>query len=600
MGNSQGTHITGNGHQELQFMLLHKLASNPVAGHEAQFYYNTVDKVFEIYDTTWKYIPKVVTAFIDQQLVIGNGYTLAPINAPVNTSFVRVDKTSVASTQEFITFEDILVSDYTTTITAPGVNTRFITEKAIVDYVTTLISAIPLTTAAGSNTQIQYNNLGVFGADSNFLWNKNTHILSVLGTNAYPPQLYLNNQLFLTGTITTLTLSVIDEGTHVISSGGIFLDAVSNVEINALYSVIIDTPSITINQGTPSTWLTLDAGKNLTYSTFPASFINDVTPGIFNLGVLAGIDGNTLFLSPYTVSTIGKFDDSVTAPISVTTTLNYNGMFRSTQLFEGATRVMTSHGNQAANSGFHTIANTTYSGFMPVLPASLGTNYYLRGDATWASTVGLNYWVRTGTTLSPVVANDILSVSSTGISINGVSTISTGVKGTSNSNTGVFGTSNTSAGVLGLAIGTGTGVVAQSVNGIAISGLVEPASTNSVVNTLLLSRQTSGTAANGIGQSIDFTLETITSSAIASQVITKWVDAAHATRTSSFEWWLTNLGTLANKMELTGAGELITTNQKITGLAVYANNVEALAGGLVAGQLYRTGTGGLMITYTPT
>lgn len=562
MGNSQGTHITGNGHQELQFMLLHKLASNPVAGHEAQFYYNTVDKVFEIYDTTWKYIPKVVTAFTDQQLVVGNGYTLAPINAPVNTSFVRVDKASVASTQEFITFEDILVSDYTTTITAPGVNTRFVTEKAIVDYVTTLISAIPTTGAAGTNTQIQYNNVGAFGADSNFLWNKNTHILSALGTNAYPPQLYLNNQLFLTGTITTLTLSVIDEGTHVISSGGIFLDAVSNVEINALYSVIIDTPSITINQGTPSTWLTLDAGKNLTYSTFPTSFINDVTPGIFNLGVLAGIDGNTLFLSPYTISTIGKFDDSVTTPISVTTTLNYNGIFRSTQLFEGSTRVMTSHGNQAANGSLHAVVNSTHAGFAPTLPASLGVNYYLRGDAAWASTVDLNYWKRVGTILSPVTANDTISISTT----------------------------------------SGTPCAALTSSTTPAWFLNSNSSLNTVKQALLLTHMvSSGTPTTGFGVSVDFTLyNSIRTNVISGYIKNQWTVATTSAETSSFEWWLVNSAVMAKKMELTGAGELIITNQKITGLAVYADNVEALAGGLVAGQLYRTGTGGLMITYTPT
>lgn len=39
-----------------------------------------------------------------------------------------------------------------------------------------------------------------------------------------------------------------------------------------------------------------------------------------------------------------------------------------------------------------------------------------------------------------------------------------------------------------------------------------------------------------------------------------------------------------------------TTNLKATGLATYANDTLAKAGGLVAGQFYKTATGGVQVT----
>jgi hypothetical protein len=44
-------------------------------------------------------------------------------------------------------------------------------------------------------------------------------------------------------------------------------------------------------------------------------------------------------------------------------------------------------------------------------------------------------------------------------------------------------------------------------------------------------------------------------------------------------------------------GTIRASNMKITATPTYADNTAALAGGLVAGDVYRTSTGILMITY---
>lgn len=56
---------------------------------------------------------------------------------------------------------------------------------------------------------------------------------------------------------------------------------------------------------------------------------------------------------------------------------------------------------------------------------------------------------------------------------------------------------------------------------------------------------------------------------------------------------LTGTQTATNKTLTTPSISLPT----ITGLTVYANNAAALSGGLVAGQVYKTATGTLMIVY---
>lgn len=155
----------------------------------------------------------------------------------------------------------------------------------------------------------------------------------------------------------------------------------------------------------------------------------------------------------------------------------------------------------------------------------------------------------------------------------------TGVAGSSSSGKGMFGTSSSGTGVHGTGT-SGYGVFAQTNSGTAIGASNFSASGNAgaTIALMVLDRATSGTAANGIGNAIDLKIQsTDGSSYIATRLLSKWVDATLATRTSKFEIWGTKNGVSAKTL---GVPAEITN---------YADNAAALAGGLVAGDLYRIG-----------
>lgn len=110
--------------------------------------------------------------------------------------------------------------------------------------------------------------------------------------------------------------------------------------------------------------------------------------------------------------------------------------------------------------------------------------------------------------------------------------------------------------------------------------------TNTVNGVLALGHDTSGVAANGFGASIDIALATSTAAVWNStKIISKWTDATTATRTSQIELWCTGTATSAVKFIIKGSGVINIP----TGATNYADNAAALAGGLVAGDLYRIG-----------
>lgn len=143
----------------------------------------------------------------------------------------------------------------------------------------------------------------------------------------------------------------------------------------------------------------------------------------------------------------------------------------------------------------------------------------------------------------------------TGIAIKGIAADGRGVWGTATSGQGVYGNATSGNGLFGLAT-SGNALYTQSTSGLAIESLVQPSSTNTVVPIYSLSRSTSGTAANGIGQSIDFYTATTTATQLANQIISKWTDATNATRTSQFEIWGVNSGTSAQRFTVKGNGQL--------------------------------------------
>jgi hypothetical protein len=123
---------------------------------------------------------------------------------------------------------------------------------------------------------------------------------------------------------------------------------------------------------------------------------------------------------------------------------------------------------------------------------------------------------------------------------------SAGVFGSSTNGTGVYGQSTNGAGTRGIAQGAGSGLVGQSVTGFILEGYttsnagavlqVDPASTNTVIPVLQLSRSTSGTSADNIGASLEYYLETsgTVGQPLSNSLVSKWSTADNDTRTSQF------------------------------------------------------------------
>jgi hypothetical protein len=101
----------------------------------------------------------------------------------------------------------------------------------------------------------------------------------------------------------------------------------------------------------------------------------------------------------------------------------------------------------------------------------------------------------------------------------------TGVRGEGTTGLGVYGIATSGIGLAGIVNSTGLPLWLQS----------NPSSTSSVIEQIQSERKSSGTAANGIGQSWGFYTQTDSgASHISNQLISKWLDATDATRTSQF------------------------------------------------------------------
>lgn len=176
---------------------------------------------------------------------------------------------------------------------------------------------------------------------------------------------------------------------------------------------ITSKDKVSFKSGTPNVDITVEqlsaTEAQITFyvnTLIPSTVVTTATKGLWDVTNTSG----ALSVPAYAASGVGHFDSSATAPTDITTTLNYNGIFRSTRLYEGNTRVMTVHGVQAASGTMHTVTNSSHAGFCPQLPVVAGTSQFLRGDGTWASTSAFNFWQRNGTVLSPLTAGDSIEI----------------------------------------------------------------------------------------------------------------------------------------------------------------------------------------------
>jgi hypothetical protein len=131
-----------------------------------------------------------------------------------------------------------------------------------------------------------------------------------------------------------------------------------------------------------------------------------------------------------------------------------------------------------------------------------------------------------------------------------------GLLGSALSGGGVTGTATSGYGG-GFRATTGVGLTATSVSSFAAMFNITPATTNTVADIISISRQSTGTAANGIGTSVNFNVQTSNSVIWPSnQIISKWTDATTATRTSQYIVTGVNNAITADLFTLSGNGAL--------------------------------------------
>lgn len=136
----------------------------------------------------------------------------------------------------------------------------------------------------------------------------------------------------------------------------------------------------------------------------------------------------------------------------------------------------------------------------------------------------------------------------------------------------------------------------SSDEGTPISGAILDSPNNNTVLPLIgLSRKTLGSAANGIGGSIQFRTETSTNVLRNSLDIKNyWTNVIDANRTSAFELWLANGGTNARKLLLAGSGQLTLDNY--TGTTFDASPFKSLGVDASGNVITFTGGGGGTVT----
>lgn len=154
-------------------------------------------------------------------------------------------------------------------------------------------------------------------------------------------------------------------------------------------------------------------------------------------------------------------------------------------------------------------------------------------------------------------------------------------------------------------IGTSGGFYASSTGNNAIYGestgaslaaagfSIYHATTNTIDSIIDLYRQTSGTAANGIGGSVKYYINTTTgSNQVSTELISKWTNATNATRTSQFIITGVNSAVTADLFTLSGSGALKINKYGVgtfTGTPAY-NLVVDSSGNLIETALSGAGT----------
>jgi len=254
---------------------------------------------------------------------------------------------------------------------------------------------------------------------------------------------------------------------------------------------------------------------------------------------------------------------------------------RNGRVYTGSSNITVNNGSGGGGSTSHPRLHSVTD---PLDHAAADASDYDKALGSNATTGALEWfaklWKRVGAVISPATAGDYLYVAATGAvqAIYGACTgavNSVGVRGSTDSGFGVYGTSGTSYGVVGNSTSggggyfystSGKGGIFTSNSNIALeaTGYAGPvvaintagSTFNTDFNLLRLKIDTTGTAAAGLGSSIDFHIEQASgASSNSAAIVAILTDVTSVT--SAFIWRLRNAGgAIAEVMRLSGAGVL--------------------------------------------
>lgn len=212
-------------------------------------------------------------------------------------------------------------------------------------------------TAAGANTQIQFNNSGSFGGSSSLTWNNTSNTLAI------------GNALTVTANTTVGNLTTsgnIVAGNITVSSGTIttpsILNGTSNVRIATNGNVTISVGS------TPNVFIVTTTSANVS-----GNFRVTANANVGNIGATAGVFAGSL--SGIT---------TITANANITTT---GSVISGQYLFSGVTTSITATGASqgtavALTNGYNVVTIVTGTNHGVILPASVaGMRVMVRNDS---------------------------------------------------------------------------------------------------------------------------------------------------------------------------------------------------------------------------
>lgn len=220
-------------------------------------------------------------------------------------------------------------------------------------------------------------------------------------------------------------------------------------------------------------------------------------------------------------------------------------------------------------------------------------------------TTTANFHLIINSTTLPATNPAALLINNTGVGGRGLhvtTTTNSGIGIVSEATTGVGITAEATSGrALSATVTSGIGVEIEASTGSLINGFVIPATTNSTHSLAQFSRFTTGTAANNIGSSLDFAVETTNGTGqITNQFVTIWTDATHATRTSRFTLTGTNSAASNDIVSFNGNGSTTLHDYgdgTFTGTPTFTLQVD-VDGNIIEGAV-GAGTGDVLSTGTP-